>query len=161
MLGGEVCLFVVDRPYCPLLFVSGIAYMQAVNGDMHGCFESLKVCARVLMRFPGICRYRFECAFCLKYGHAPTAFAVAWKSTLDSACCTERYVRVAPDFVPIGEFRLEFVVSHSRWRICIPSQCLLLPWKQRIPFRALRIIPREIQPPTYLLFAPLALTSVQ
>lgn len=32
--------------------------MKAVKGDMRGSFESLKVCARVLMRFPGICRYR-------------------------------------------------------------------------------------------------------
>lgn len=37
-----------------------MAYLKAVKGEMRGAFESMKVCAEVLMRFPGICRYRFD-----------------------------------------------------------------------------------------------------
>ena len=33
--------------------------MMAIKGEMRSSFESMKVCAKVMMRFPGICHYRF------------------------------------------------------------------------------------------------------
>lgn len=37
--------------------------MKAVKGEMRGSFESMIVCAGMLMRFPGICRYRYATFF--------------------------------------------------------------------------------------------------
>lgn len=42
---------------------SCIGYMKAVKGEMRGSFESMIVCAGMLMRFPGICRYRYATFF--------------------------------------------------------------------------------------------------
>ena len=42
-----------------LASIRNVAYMKAVKGDVHSAFQSIKFCARVVMRFPGICRYRF------------------------------------------------------------------------------------------------------
>lgn len=43
---------------------STMAYMDLIRGEMHSGFQSIKACARVVIRFPGICRYRFDC--CVK-----------------------------------------------------------------------------------------------
>lgn len=57
---------------------SNVAYMKAVKGDIHNAFQSIKFCARVVMRFPGICRYRFAIFFCAicSYGTAPATLVL-------------------------------------------------------------------------------------
>lgn len=46
---------------CSLLTSSStMAYMDLIRGEMHSGFQSIKACARVIIRFPGICRYRFD-----------------------------------------------------------------------------------------------------
>lgn len=51
-----------------------MAYMNVVKGEMRSAFKSIKVCAEVLVRFPGICRYRFaNCAIHPAVGPASLA----------------------------------------------------------------------------------------
>ncbi|CAM9274390.1 unnamed protein product, partial [Laminaria digitata] len=48
-----------------LFYHGNVAYMKAVKGDIHSAFESIKFCARLVMRFPGICRYRPHLIHCV------------------------------------------------------------------------------------------------
>ena len=50
--------------------------MQAVNGEMANSFESLKACAEVVQRYPGIVRFR--CAVCF-LGYL-LIFGVMWST---------------------------------------------------------------------------------
>ncbi|CAN0391286.1 unnamed protein product [Pylaiella littoralis] len=51
-----------------LLYHGNVAYMKSVKGDMADSFESLKDCAKVLMRYPGIVRFRPHLVHCIIAG---------------------------------------------------------------------------------------------
>eukprot|EP00752_Nemacystus_decipiens_P004732 g4313.t1 len=42
-----------------------VAYMQAMKGDMASCFESLRACADVVQRYPGIVRIKPHMVHCI------------------------------------------------------------------------------------------------
>lgn len=97
--------------------------MKAVKGDMRGSFESLKVCARVLMRFPGICRYRFVVIFLpnmfYSCGIAPVSAstAAASEEVVRFHCLTicSRYARFAS--WPVASFGARVIRMESLMRL--------------------------------------------
>ena len=61
---------------------------------MRRSFEAMKVCAGLLMRFPGICRDRFARCCYLADRYASVGLAAAWEMSPDPGCCNDMSVRI-------------------------------------------------------------------
>ena len=51
------------RPFALLSSFSDMSYMKMIQDDIDGTIQSAKACATVVLRFPGICRFRRRLAF--------------------------------------------------------------------------------------------------
>ena len=90
---------------------------------MRRSFEAMKVCARVLMRFPRIDRYRFARCCYLADRHASVGLAAAWEMYPYPGCCNDMCVRITAALVwPTAWLggRNKYLADVSRVARCLP-----------------------------------------
>lgn len=96
---------------------STVAYMQVVNGEMSNSFESLKACAEVVQRYPGIVRFR--CAVLTMMMISPDRrhdVVVTWP--LELRGCFRLLVCLASDMFRCGEMGVVFFLPDARRKRC-------------------------------------------